>query len=195
MNMMDISNQIYDILKSKNFKKRLESINENYPNLKQESFIRNAILEMYNENCTDDCRAFAEHPRDNGRTDLSIVKKSEKNNPYKIEIKFFFSKDVINGRPRSIKKEFEDKKCNLYVLIVQEFEELKEKDNFDKEWGITSNLLRYQININDEKKFDKLVEDLKIYGEKGKCTDRIIHTVDNPYQVKYTFFFLEGNIV
>lgn len=190
---MDISNQIYDILKSENFKRRLERINENYPNLKQESFIRNAILEIYNENCTDDFRAFAEHPRDNGRTDLSIVKKSEssKPHPYKIEVKFFFSKDVINGRLRSIEKEFVKKVCNLYILIVQEFEDIDKKKEFDKQWDITSNLLRYHNANSEEGNFGKL--DIDLNSQNGKCADRIIHTVNNPYQVKYTFFFLEGN--
>lgn len=94
---MQISNTIYEIIKSVDFKNRLEKINNNYPNLKQENVIRNTILEHFNDfYANEHVRAFAEHPRvNNTRVDLSIVNKYCFCTPYKIELKFII-RNMIN---------------------------------------------------------------------------------------------------
>ena len=61
---MNIKNQI---IKSQEFEDDLTKINKNYFNLKQESFIRNIILEKLNEffNIGSNYKALAEYPREN----------------------------------------------------------------------------------------------------------------------------------
>ena len=93
---MNTPSQINHVIKSKSFMEILEKINVNYSNLKQENLIRNAVLELYNEEfSTSNIKAFAEHPRleknnegekINGRVDLSIVNKQHLDKLYKIEI-------------------------------------------------------------------------------------------------------------
>ena len=46
---MNIKNQIIKIIEIQEFKDDLTKINKNYFNLKQESFIRNTVLEKLNE--------------------------------------------------------------------------------------------------------------------------------------------------
>ncbi|MDR0194483.1 MAG: hypothetical protein LBI73_05115 [Myroides sp.] len=41
----------------------LEKVNDNFPNLKQEHFIRDVILKMYNQQYSADYRVFSGYPR------------------------------------------------------------------------------------------------------------------------------------
>lgn len=87
--------EICTILCSHAFKERLDLICRNYSNLKQESHIRNAILELFNENCPKEYRAFAEHPRNYGRrVDLSIINRNDLEHPFTVEFKYNFSRDA-----------------------------------------------------------------------------------------------------
>lgn len=44
--------QLESILTSNEFRDRLEQVNDNFPNLKQEHLIRDVILSMYNQQNT-----------------------------------------------------------------------------------------------------------------------------------------------
>ena len=138
---MNISNQIYEIINSEDFNNRLEQINRNYPNLKQENVIRNAILEQFNDfYANEHVRAFAEHPRiNNTRVDLSIVNKGCLAKPYKIEFKYHFCdfEDSFASYHNRINHEFNVRNSNMYILIVQTFASDK-KETFDKSWDITT---------------------------------------------------------
>lgn len=117
--------EICRILRSPAFKERLDLICKNYSNLKQESHIRNAILELFNKDCPKEYRAFAEHPRNYGRrVDLSIINRNDLEHPFTVEFKYNFSRDansfldyyntinddfnrdVLNGIYRDSNKEF-----------------------------------------------------------------------------------------
>lgn len=203
--------QLEEILSSREFGDRLEQVNDNFPNLKQEHLIRDVILTIYNQQNTPNYRAFSEHPRKwklsneaeskkkIGRVDLSFNKANELDDVYKIELKFFFTKDIKNGRNNSIEKNFIKKECDLLMIIVQEFLDVKAKEAYDKTWGIDTNLLRYQLGANLREKQIFLDSKLKFKSleyqfervDNGQVHDMIQVEVRKPYKTRYTFCFLE----
>ncbi|MDM1346496.1 hypothetical protein [Myroides marinus] len=210
--------QIQEILESNDFRERLEKVNDNFPNLKQEHLIRDVILTMYNQKYSSDYKAFSEHPRkwklnngddsdkNIGRVDLSLNKATDLQNPYKIELKFFFTKDIKNGRKSSIEKNYVKKECDLLIIIVQEFLDVKAKEEYDKRWDIDTDLLQYQIKDDAKKKqktagsddkFEilekqfKKVEDYVEGAHVGQHHNKIQIEVQLPYKTRYTFCFLE----
>ncbi|MDM1501916.1 hypothetical protein HX071_06840 [Myroides marinus] len=207
--------QIQEILESNDFRDRLEKVNDNFPNLKQEHLIRDVILTMYNQKYSLDYRAFSEHPRKwklssgeekKGRVDLALYKYKDIENLYKIEIKFFFTKDIKNGRKSSIEKNYVKKECDLLIIIVQEFLDVKAKEEYDKRWDIDTDLLQYQIKDDSKKKqktagsddkFEilekqfKKVEDYVEGAHVGQHHNKIQIEVQLPYKTCYTFCFLE----
>lgn len=202
--MIAYFNQLEAILVSKEFRDRLEQINDNFPNLKQEHLIRDVILSVYNQQNTPNYRAFSEHPRKwklsngekKGRVDLSFNHINELECPYKIEIKFYFTGDIKGGRENSVTYNYLEKECDLLMIIVQDFMDLDTKKTFDKTWGIDSKLYKYQLkehSDSEEDKFKDLEESFKdgIKMRKGKVLERISIEVDKPYKTRYTFCFLE----
>ncbi|HAD79809.1 hypothetical protein [Empedobacter falsenii] len=186
---------ILDIINSNSFKENLLKINNNYNNLKQENHIRNYILEEINEflitNNYSSHRAFAEHPRVDGcRVDLSIVDKESPKNPYKIEFKYQFSGDNNNMSNywKVIKKDFEFRSSDLFILIISNWNK-KEKEIFDNQWGISSNLSRY-ISKNDKWKdnirnsFNTIENTVLIETEKI--------TLSFPFEIDYYFYILKN---
>lgn len=184
---------ILEIINSEKFKINLEKININYSNLKQENHIRNYILEQVNEflsaNNYSRHRAFAEHPRVNGfRVDLSIINQDEINNPFKIEFKYQFSgdnKDMLNYL-KVIKKDFEHRSSDLFVLIIANWNKA-EKEIFDDKWGITSNLSRY-ISKNNVWR-----ENIRASFQSIENTN-LIETecikLSSPYEIEYYLYVL-----
>ncbi|MDM1065029.1 hypothetical protein HXZ88_05270 [Myroides odoratimimus] len=203
--------QLESILTSNEFRDRLEQVNDNFPNLKQEHLIRDVILSMYNQQNTPSYRAFSEHPRKwelsyetkakkkIGRVDLSFNKAGELDGAYKIELKFFFTKDIKNGRDSSVEKNFIKKECDLLMIIVQEFLDVEAKVAYDQTWGIDTNLLRYQLGANAREKQIFLKSKVKFKSleeqfervENGQIHDMIEVEVHKPYKTRYTFCFLE----
>lgn len=154
---MEISQTICEILCSKAFKEKLEFICLNYSNIKQESHIRNAILELFNNKNLENQRAFAEHPRENGRrVDLSIVnlENSGKEDKFTIEFKYNFPKDAnaFRSYERIIKDDFEriidGIRTSMFIQIVAQWEKDSKKALYDKKWKIKSNLERFVDNNN-----------------------------------------------
>jgi len=184
---------ICEIINSTRFKHKIISINSNYSNLKQESFIRNAILEELNKIFLDHnlgIKAFAEHPRINrSRVDLAIVNNQDKENPFRIEFKFQFSKDDNNmeNYHRVINKDFEYRNSDLFILAIADWN-IKSKKEYDKKWNITSNLSRY-ISKNDKWKqniinsFSKFKNAELIEFEKFE--------IDLPYKTEYYFYLFK----
>lgn len=200
---MKVSTQIRDILNSDSFKDSLEKINLNYSNLKQENFIRNVILELYNaEYSTPDVKAFAEHPRlekndegqkINGRVDLSIVNKSYLEKPYKIEIKYHFTKHRNNflDYTESIKNEFCIRKSDMFILIVQTVN-IEEKNKFDDYWGIETKLTKYQSKSDNWKEnLINCFNDITVNIENScELSESIKIEIQKPYQTQYHFYIL-----
>lgn len=186
---------ILDIVNSTSFKNNLVKISINYNNLKQENHIRNYILEKVNEylisNSYTDHRAFAEHPRIKGcRVDLSIVNQQNPNNPYKIEFKYQFSGDDNNmlNYWKVIQNDFERRSSDLFILIISNWNR-KEKNVFDKKWGISSNLSRY-ISQNDNWKENIRTSFKQIENTVLIETEKI--TINFPYEIEYYFYILKN---
>lgn len=188
---MELKKIFYEIIKSENFKEKLEKININYSNLKQENFIRNTLLEIINDSYSNsELRAFAEHPRENGRTDLSIVNITD-NSIFKVELKFQFTKDDNHFEKynKVVVKDFETKNSDLFILIVCNLD-VNGKKEFDKTWGISSNLLRFHSDK------DVWKENIKVcfegFSEKAILREFEIN-VSKPYATNYNFYLLERN--
>ncbi|MEO5788353.1 hypothetical protein, partial [Gelidibacter sp.] len=145
---MNIKNQIIKIIDSQEFKDELTKINQNYFNLKQESFIRNRILEQLNyvfNNKNLNYRALAEYPRENRtKTDLSIINVNDGLAAYKIEFKYSFSKDFKKDRDyvNFINRDYDDRNSNMFILIVAHLD-IDEKKEYDKKWGVKNGLAKY----------------------------------------------------
>jgi hypothetical protein len=201
-----IENKISEIINDKELKTKLEYINDNYSNLKQENLIRNVILENLNEyfklNNLPNLKAFAEHPRENrNRVDLSIVDneiKNEKGKPQpllKIEFKYQFSKDCdeLMDYKGIINKDFNGKrKSDMFILIVCHWDK-KEKKVFDDKWGITTKLSRY-ISGN----MDWSTNITNTFNEVCQKSDAQIEEipkieVNKPFPVEYYFYILKRN--
>lgn len=190
---MEITDIIYKTISSQNFKNKLESINLNYPNLKQESFIRNTLLEIFNKSYSSPkIRAFAEHPREKGRTDLSIVN-LENNSVFKIELKFQFTKDDNHFKKydKIVIKDFDTKNSDLFILIVCSFD-IQEKKEFDNNWGISSNLSRFHSDKQHWKENIKVCFDG--FLEKAGLQEFEIN-ISKPYPTYYNFYLLNRVII
>jgi hypothetical protein len=155
---------IAKILQSDRFKKELLRIAYNYPNLKQELFIRNALLEILNEHyreppsCT--LRAFAEKRRvRSSRYDMAIVDKNSPDRYFKVEFKYQFGRDVntVMKVEKLITHDLIEKSSDLFILIVSEFDTIK-KTKFDGKWGIKTNLSRFVSSFDEwhPKLFDSI---------------------------------------
>ena len=190
---MDSKKIFLEILNSSDFKEKLQSISNNYPNLKQENFIRNTLLEILNEKYFENdlnLKAFAEHPREIGRTDLSIVNK-ETNQVFKVELKFQFTKDdkeFINYG-RKITQDFITKESDLFILIVCSFDIIRKKE-FDKSWGISSNLPRYHSKTDVWK--ENITTCFKGFIENAELQE-LDFTFSKPYPITYHFYLLNKN--
>lgn len=182
-------NKICEIINSNEFRNKLNFINNNYSNLKQENLIRNSILEELNtfySNNSLDFKAFAEHPRINGsRVDLSIVDKQNKEFPFKIEFKFQYSKDLENYH-RVIEKDFEFRNSDLFILTIANWD-IQSKKEYDTQWNIQTNLSKYISKSDNWRQniitsFKRFINTELIEIEKFE--------IDSPYKTEYNFYVL-----
>ncbi len=188
-------NHIVNIVESNCFKKRLEIININYSNVKQENLIRNVFLELLNkqfEEETLNLKAFIEHPRNKlAKVDLSIIDESPLKKPYLIEFKFQYTNDFqsfLNYKvwiEKDFQREINDSKTDLFILIIACWDKERKKA-FDDKWRITSNLNRYLCSENIWK------ENVLIHFKDYIDTELIDHAIyiDQPFQTTYNFFIL-----
>ena len=194
MGIKNYVSKICEIINSTEFKENLIFINSNYSNLKQENHIRNIILEDLNSyflKNSHNAKAFAEHPRIKGRVDLSIVNNLNKENPFKIEFKFQFSKDNSNmeNYHKVIKKDFEERMSDLFILIIANWD-IQDKIKYDKKWGITSNLSRY-ISKNECWR-QNIITSFNTFKE-AKLIEFEKIEINLPYKTEYNFYLLERN--
>jgi hypothetical protein len=189
---------ISNIINSEEFRKKLETISANYTNLKQENVIRNYILERLNEyffeNGDRETIVFAEHPRHNGsRVDLSIIDSKKLDQPsYKIEFKYQFSGDNKNmtDYARIIEKDFELRKSDLFILIIAHWKK-SDKKEFDKKWGVSSNLSRF-ISANEEWT-GNIKQTFKTFEERenSKLIEFEKIQIEKPFNMEYYFYVLK----
>jgi hypothetical protein len=190
MNKENLTTLIAKIINSNSFKQRLSPLSSNYPNLKQENLIRNYILEELNkEFAQTDFKAFAEHPRmDTTRVDLGVINSKDLQHPFKVEFKYQFSKDNFDLSDYGfvIRRDFEERQSDLFILTIAHWD-IQKKIEFDKHWGIDSNLSRFVS------KSDAWKTNIK------KCFDSFENTeltvfpkieVDSPFDMEYHFYML-----
>lgn len=149
---------LISIIKSDEFRVQLAELNDNFFNLKQELHIRDLLLVLFNKyHSQEGFRAIAEYPRrkkpetledgriSHTRVDLSLVDREEKENPFKIELKYHFPKDKggFSKYEESIQKHFIDRESDGFILIVCD-SDTKGRENFESIW------------LNDETMFSKL---------------------------------------
>ena len=193
--------QLLSIIKSNEFKEKLNELNDNFFNLKQELHIRDLLLALFNKyHSQKGLRAIAEHPRlekekttekertSYTRVDLSLVDEKNPKTPFKIELKYHFPKDKggFSEYQESIQKHFIGRNSNGFILIVCDSDkDLREK--FEEKWNIDTIFpkLSKEDNIwkeNLEEKFKNTADSQAYFFE---------ITVEKPFETTYHFFILE----
>ena len=180
---------LISIIKSDEFRVQLAELNDNFFNLKQELHIRDLLLVLFNKyHSQEGFRAIAEYPHT--RVDLSLVDREEKENPFKIELKYHFPKDKggFSKYEESIQKHFKGRRSNGFILIVCD-SDTKGRENFESIW------------LNDETMFSKLSLDnlkwkdnlKKKFEDKDLKAESYFHEikVDKPFETTYHCFILE----
>ena len=191
-------NQLLSIIESEEFKYKLNELNDNFFNLKQELHIRDLLLALFNKYYNQKrVRAIAEHPREKNskeehvsytRVDLSLVDEEEPKNPFKIELKYHFPKDKggFSEYQESIQKHFFGRNSNGFILIVCDSDrDLRKK--FEEKWDIDTIFpkLSNKDNIwkeNLEEKFKNTTDSEAYFFE---------ITVEKPFETTYHFFILK----
>lgn len=193
--------KLLEIIRSDEFRVQLAELNNNFFNLKQEIHIRNLLLELFNRyHSQEGFRAIAEYPRkpetledgriSHTRVDLSLVDKEEKENPFKIELKYHFPKDKggFLKYEESIQKHFTDRKSDGFILIVCD-SDINGRKNFENTWlkeetmfsNLSSNDLKWKNNLKEKFQDENLKAESNFYEIK----------VDKPFETTYHFFILE----
>jgi len=187
----EMFDSLISIIKSDEFKNKLNELNDNFFNLKQEIHIRNLLVELFNQKHKEQGkRAIAEYPRiAKTRVDLSLIDKNNTETPFKIEFKYHFPKDKggFSEYQESIQKHFKNRKSNGFILIVCDSNANKRKE-FEKIW------------LSKKTKFSKLSSEDNIWKEnlqekfKNTADSQAYFfeiTVENPFETTYHFFILE----
>lgn len=199
--MSQMFKQLLSIIESDEFKYKLNELNDNFFNLKQEIHIRDLLLALFNKyHNQKGVRAIAEHPRKEKekttneertsytRVDLSLVDEEEPKNPFKIELKYHFPKDKggFSEYQESIQKHFFSRNSNGFILIVCDSNrDLRKK--FEEKWDIDT------IFPKLSKEDDIWKENLK--GKFRNTADSKAYffeiTIEKPFETTYHFFILE----
>ncbi|EKY12146.1 hypothetical protein [Capnocytophaga sp. oral taxon 326] len=187
----EMFDSLISIIKSDEFKNKLNELNDNFFNLKQEIQIRNLLVELFNQKHKEQGkRAIAEYPRiAKTRVDLSLIDKNNTETPFKIEFKYHFPKDKggFSEYQESIQKHFKNRKSNGFILIVCDSNANKRKE-FEKIW------------LSKKTKFSKLSSEDNIWKEnlqekfKNTADSQAYFfeiTIENPFETTYHFFILE----
>lgn len=185
--------QLLSIIKSKRFKRKLSKLNDNFFNLKQEIQIRNLLVELFNRDFKGEERAIAEYrvPNKDIRIDLALVNKNNKENPFKIELKYHFPKDKggFSEYQESIQKHFIDRESNGFILIVCN-SNTEERESFEKMW-LSKETIFSELSL--DKNDYKWKENLKSkFEETSNAQAHFFEiTVEKPFETTYHFFILE----
>ena len=185
--------QLLSIIESDEFRVQLTELNDNFFNLKQEIQIRNMLVELFNRDFKGEERAIAEYrvPNKDIRIDLALVNKNNKENPFKIELKYHFPKDKggFSKYQESIQKHFKDRESNGFILIVCN-SKAEERESFEKMW-LSKETIFSELSL--DKNDYKWKENLKSkFEETSNAQAHFFEiTVENPFETTYHFFILE----
>lgn len=194
MDKTEIGDHLRDIIESPLLHERLKVIARNYPNLKQELHIRNAILEIFNE-CNapvnPHMKAVAEHRVNGNRVDLCILNKNELQEPFKVELKFQFSADFNRFekyRP-IIESDLEKRESDAFILIVANWKK-QAKADFDQKWKLTPSLNKYICNDDSKDPLWKTNLERHLNSFDRTTVELFELETEDPYPVTYSFYLL-----
>ena len=192
--MNKMFNQLLSIIESDEFRVQLSELNDNFFNLKQEIHIRNLLVELFNQKYKEEGeRAIAEYrvPNKDIRIDLALVNKDNKENTFKIELKYHFPKDKggFSEYQESIQKHFEDRESNGFILIVCN-SNTEERESFEKVWLFKKTIFsELSLDKNNYKWKENLEEKFRNTADSKAYFFEI--TVEKPFETTYHFFILE----
>ena len=193
--------QLLSIIESDEFKYKLNELNDNFFNLKQELHIRDLLLALFNKyHSQKGLRAIAEHPRlekektteeertSYTRVDLSLVNEEFLKTPFKIELKYHFPKDKggFSEYQESIQKHFFSRNSNGFILIVCDSNrDLRKK--FEEKWDIDT--IFPKLSKEDDIWKENLKEKFRNTADSEAYFFEI--SVEKPFETTYHFFILE----
>ena len=183
--MSKMFQQLLDIIESDEFKNKLNELNDNFFNLKQEIHIRNLLVELFNQKHKEEGeRAIAEYrvPNKDIRIDLALSNRKE---VALIELKYHFANDP-QIKKESLKNYFlERKECDYFISIICNGDKniRKAYENF---WNIETIFAgRYSDNFEWE----------NILKEQFQAVDNNCETIKvnvyTPFETIYHFFILK----
>ena len=191
--MNKMFNQLLSIIESDEFKYKLNELNDNFFNLKQEIHIRNLLVELFNQKYKEEGeRAIAEYrvpnkkiPNKNIRIDLALVNNNKK---VLIEFKYLFPNDPQIEK-ESLKNYFiERTECDYLIAIICNGKEKTRRD-YEADWEIKTMFgSRYSKDSQWRELLEKQFKSLK---SESNYLEPIEITVENPFKTTYHFFILE----
>ena len=189
-------NQLLSIIESDEFKYKLNELNDNFFNLKQEIHIRNLLVELFNQKHKEQGeRAIAEYrvnPNKNIRIDLALINKPLKERIL-IEFKYHFPEDRQIKRTKSLSRYFKERtECDYLISIICNDNEETRKD-FENEWLIKNTIFAnsYSKNPKWRKKIEEEFESLK---SESKCLKPIEITVEKPFETTSLLYLRKEKI-
>ena len=192
--MNKMFNQLLSIIESDEFKYKLNELNDNFFNLKQEIHIRNLLVELFNQKHKEEGeRAIAEYrvpnkkipnkkiPNKNIRIDLALVNNNKK---VLIEFKYLFPNDPQIEK-ESLKNYFiERTECDYLIAIICNGKEKTRRD-YEADWEIKTMFgSRYSKDSQWKEVLEKQFKSLE-----SKYLEPI--TIEKPFETTYHFFILE----
>lgn len=190
--MSQMFKQLLSIIESDEFKNKLNELNDNFFNLKQEIHIRNLLVELFNQKHKEEGeRAIAEYrvPNKNIRIDLALINKLLKERIL-IEFKYHFPEDRQIKRTKSLSRYFKERtECDYLISIICNDNEETRKD-FENEWLIKNTIFANSYS-KDPKWRKKIEEEFESLKSESKCLEPIEITVEKPFETTYHFFILE----
>lgn len=183
--------QLLSIIESDEFKNKLNELNDNFFNLKQEIHIRNLLVELFNQKHKEEGeRAIAEYrvpnkkiPNKNIRIDLALVNNNKK---VLIEFKYLFPNDPQIEK-ESLKNYFiERTECDYLIAIICNGNK-HIRDTYEHHWGIETIFSgRYSEDSQWKEVLEKQFKSLE-----SKYLEPIEITIEKPFETTYHFFILE----
>ena len=188
-------NQLLSIIESDEFKYKLNELNDNFFNLKQEIHIRNLLVELFNQKYKEEGeRAIAEYrvpnkkiPNKNIRVDLALVNNNKK---VLIEFKYLFPNDPQIEK-ESLKNYFiERTECDYLIAIICNGKEKTRRD-YEADWEIKTMFgSRYSKDSQWRELLEKQFNSLESENKSLEAIEIII-IVEKPFKTTYHFFILE----
>ena len=192
--MNKMFNQLLSIIESDEFKYKLNELNDNFFNLKQEIHIRNLLVELFNQKHKEEGeRAIAEYrvPNKKIRIDLALINKPLKERIL-IEFKYHFPEDRQIKKTKSLSRYFKERtECNYLISIICNDNEETRKV-FENVWLIKNTIFAISYS-KDPKWRKKIKEEFESLKSENKSLEpiEIIITVEKPFKTTYHFFILE----